>query len=140
MSRQAWSRGGVLVAVCLGVLALQGCGPAGAPKTVKSKIKVQFEDGTALPIEIVLALVPESGTAEYSVSTDLPENGEYRLMTSYQGASLDGAPPGKYKVTVLGAGTAGIKPELESAKTTPLEVEISSSGSATPDVLKIPRG
>jgi hypothetical protein len=128
-------------------LTFAGCGPSGAPRVVKAKLKAEFEDGTALPSDATLILHPEGGAAtKYVVSLNLPENGEYAFLTSYEGVGLDGAPPGKYKVTVqVGAGltdTPGPKPtpECGSEATTPLKIEVTDSGTVTPNPLKVPRG
>jgi hypothetical protein len=126
-------------------LTFAGCGPSGAPKVVKGKLKVEFDDGTALPSEATVILQPEGGAAtKYVVSLNLPENGEYAFLTSYEGTGLDGAPPGKYKVIVqVGAAESpGPKPtpECSSESTTPLKIEISDSGTVTPNPLKVPRG
>lgn len=137
-----------LATICLGLLVVGGCGPAGAPKTVKTKLKAQYDDGTALPSTCILLLHPASGEAEYTVAAGMPMGGEYTLGTNYKDTDIDGAPPGKYKVTVRNPGVTGATvggggvksptPECGDEKTTPLEITISESGEVTPNPLKVP--
>jgi hypothetical protein len=145
MSWKTWRTALPLAAVCLGLLTVAGCGPTGAPKTVAAKLKAQTTDGKALPMEWQLDLHPEASGAGYSVFSGMPVNGEYTLGTTYKETELQGAPPGKYKVVVRGAfmggaGGGGTEPakECTDVKTTPLTVEISDSGTVTPDPLKVP--
>jgi hypothetical protein len=130
-----------VAAVCLSALVIAGCGPSGGLKTVKAKLKAQYEDGTPLPAVFNLQLHPE-GEGKHIVTSGMPVSGEYTLMTTLGEQEIDGAPPGKYKVTVSGAlmGGAGATPapECASPEKTPLTVEISESGAVTPDTLKIP--
>jgi hypothetical protein len=141
-----------IIAACVGLLSLTGCGPSGAPKTVKAKFKATYDDekNTALPPMVVLQLHPESGSADYNVGTDMPVDGEYSLKTNYKETTISGAPPGKYKVTVQGgmvppaaAGSSGPvaaapDPKCADAKTTTLTVTIDESGTVTPNPLKVP--
>ncbi len=131
--------------LCLGLLSVGGCGPgSGAPKTVKAKFKAAYEDGTALPPMVILALHPEAGAAKYTVGASTPVDGEYALSTSYEGGTIDGAPPGKYKVVVRGTmappggAAAAPHPDCADEKTTPLKIEVSDSGTVSPNPLKIP--
>jgi hypothetical protein len=109
------------------------------------KLKAQFADGTELPSDTTIILNPETTGVKYVVSGSMPVDGEFLLATSYEGAGLEGAPPGKYKVTVsVGAGAvelAGPKPtpECTDPAKTPLTVDISESGTVTPNPLMVPK-
>jgi hypothetical protein len=141
MSWKTWLRAIPIAAVCLGMLTVAGCGAVGAPKTVNAKLKAQYDDDTPLPMECILVLYPEGGAADYTVATGMPISGEYTLSTTYENKDIDGAPPGKYKVTVRAAALEGGKRPTEECgdeKTTPLKIEINDSGTVTPNPLKVP--
>ncbi len=133
-------------------MTLAGCGPSGTgPKVVKAKIKLVYVDdkGEETPIgsDAMLQFHPEAADAKYVVAASIPTDGEFNLNTTLGQDAFEGAPPGKYKVTVMtGAGAlevtrAGTGPAVEctSVATTPLRVEISESGAVTPNPLKVPK-
>jgi hypothetical protein len=133
-------------ALCLAAACFAGCGPSGSgPKTVKAKVKVMFDDGTPLPLDTMLQFKPEAGDAKYLVSASIPTDGEFTLATSFDQTGVEGAPPGKYKVTVqVGAGAVELagpkpKPECTDPSKTPLSIEITEAGAVTPNPLKVPK-
>ena len=149
MSRQYWLRTSWIAAVCLAsaCATLMGCGGSGGLKTVKAKLKVEFEDGQQMPFDASLSFYPEAAGATYVVSSSavMQVDGEFPLTTTHEQNAIEGAPPGKYKVTVQsGAGAMEDRPgpkeapECGDKANTPLTVEISDAGVVTPNPLKVP--
>ena len=118
----------LLMAAAAALLA--GC-PSKPPKTAPVRGRVVFKDGSPIPNATVQFVPRTSQEPEFIANATTDPNGTFQLTTfdNQTKTTLQGAVPGKYKVTVQGY-PRGVRvpPKYAKPTDTPFEVDVPEAG------------
>ena len=115
----------LLSLACLALAVLSGCGKG--PKVVPVAGKVVHNGKGVCPGSVQFQ--PVEGGGGQLASGLLQEDGSFTLRTLHDQRPLEGAVPGKYKVTLsLGGGTTRALAKYTQLNTTTVEVEVPPAG------------